>query len=70
MTHGEQNARAYCESIDLNPDEMITRWDRNKWGSLDRTALPRWQCYVGAVVEKPAQPRAPRRPVLQLVSNS
>jgi hypothetical protein len=45
-TAEEARARAYCESIGADPDEVVAGCD---WGA--RFRQPRWRWYVGAVIQ-------------------
>lgn len=53
MSPGEQNARAYCLHLGLDPDEIIVGWQRDKWEFLERFESERWRWYVGAVIDRP-----------------
>lgn len=54
MQHGEANARAYCLSINVDPDEIIVGWNREGGFGLVRYESERWRWYVGAVIERGA----------------
>lgn len=50
MSHNaqrERDARAYCRSIGLNPDDMVLGVDDHRFGSKLPSVLPRWQWYLG-----------------------
>lgn len=44
----EQRARAYCEYIGLDPDEMVIGWFRDEQKRIYRVHNPRWVFYLGA----------------------
>jgi hypothetical protein len=48
----EELARAYCRSINADPDEIVKDWHGYERGGGYFTRVPRWTLYIGAVVER------------------
>jgi predicted RNA-binding protein with PUA-like domain len=51
VTPQERNARAYCHSIFADPDELVWGPANSFFRPKARVKKPRWQWYVGAVVQ-------------------
>ena len=43
----EQEARAYCHGLGLDPDEMVSGVNRSGFGHADRVTMERWRWYIG-----------------------
>jgi hypothetical protein len=48
MNPREANARAYCLSIGLDPDEIIIGWQRHGEDGMLKYEGERWRWYLGA----------------------
>lgn len=71
-TTAEQNARAYCEAIGADPEEIVSGYQSVAFGAV-WIERPRWLWYIGAeldaTVTPPSRPKLPALPGPNIMDN-